>query len=167
MKNIRNNLLNGKKFVFPKFIYNDGLNTDINFPAGFFQWKDCTISMKKTKDCQPIWIRLPNFNKQNVPLALAIVYENTITAARSYFPNQSDLSVFFNSVYIWWIISSSKQRYTPNVLGNAIIFGGKTTDFYRIFADWIELWRASPSFKLTCQTKLGLVTILLAQANLF
>ena len=29
MKNIRNNLLNGKKFVFPEFIYNDGLNIDI------------------------------------------------------------------------------------------------------------------------------------------
>ena len=31
MKNIRNNLLNRKKFVFPDFIYNDGLNIDINF----------------------------------------------------------------------------------------------------------------------------------------
>ena len=40
MKNISNNLLNGKKFVFPEFIYNDGLNIDINFPAGFIQWKD-------------------------------------------------------------------------------------------------------------------------------
>ena len=40
MKNIRNNLLNGKNFVFPKFIYSDGLNIDTNFPAGFIQWKD-------------------------------------------------------------------------------------------------------------------------------
>ena len=37
MKNIRNNLLNGKKFVFSEFIYNHGLNIDINFPAGFVQ----------------------------------------------------------------------------------------------------------------------------------
>ena len=29
MKNIRNNLLNGKKFVFPKIIYNDDLNIEI------------------------------------------------------------------------------------------------------------------------------------------
>ena len=35
IKNIRNNLLNGKKFVFPKFTYNDGLNIDIDFGAGF------------------------------------------------------------------------------------------------------------------------------------
>ena len=46
-------LLNGKKFVFPEFIYNDGLDIDINFPAGFIQYI-CTISMTKTKDCQPI-----------------------------------------------------------------------------------------------------------------
>ena len=31
MNNIRNNLLNGKKFIFPEFIYNDGLNIDIHF----------------------------------------------------------------------------------------------------------------------------------------
>ena len=44
MKNIRNSLLNGKKFVFLEFIYNDGLNIGINFPAGFIQWKDfCDI----------------------------------------------------------------------------------------------------------------------------
>ena len=33
MKNIRNNLLNRKKFVFPEFIYSDGLTININFPA--------------------------------------------------------------------------------------------------------------------------------------
>ena len=40
-------------------------------------------------------------------------------------------------------------------------------NFYRIFAHWIELWYASPSFKLTCQTKSALVTTLRAQAELF
>ena len=33
-------LIKREKFVFPKFIYNDGLNIDINFPASFIQWKD-------------------------------------------------------------------------------------------------------------------------------
>ena len=37
MKNIRNKLLTGKKFFFPEFTYNDGLNIDIYFPAGFVQ----------------------------------------------------------------------------------------------------------------------------------
>ena len=54
MKNSRNNLLNEKKFVFPKFIYNDGLNIDINFPAGFIQWKDLYNIYDKDKVCQPI-----------------------------------------------------------------------------------------------------------------
>ena len=81
-------------------------------------------------------------------------------------PTRSDLSGFLNLINIWWTVSNSKQRYTPNVLGKAIIFGDKKTDFYRIFADLIELWSASPSFKLTCQTKSALVTTLRAQADL-
>ena len=39
-------------------------------------------------------------------------------------------------------------------------------DFYRIFAEWIKLWSASPCFKLICQTKSALVTTLRAQADL-
>ena len=35
-----------------------------------------------------------------------------------------------------------------------------------MFANWIELCCASPSFKLTCQTKSALVTTLRAQADL-
>ena len=57
MKNIRNNLLNGKKLVFPEFIYNDGLNIDINFPAGFIQWKDLYDIYDKDKRLSA------NFNK--------------------------------------------------------------------------------------------------------
>ena len=71
-----------------------------------------------------------------------------------------------NLINIWWTISNSKQRYTPNVLGNAIIFDYEKTDFYRIFADWIELWCATTSFKLICQTKSALATALRAQADL-
>ena len=40
MKNIRNNLPNGKKFVFPEFIYNYGLRININCTVGYIQWKD-------------------------------------------------------------------------------------------------------------------------------
>ena len=86
-----------------------------------------------------------------MPLTLAIIHEITIAPARNYFPTRSDLSGFLTLINIWWTISSS--RYTPNVFGNVIIFCYKKTDFYRIFADWIEFWYASQSFKLTCQTK--------------
>ena len=71
-----------------------------------------------------------------------------------------------NSVNIWCAISNSKQRYTANVFGNAIIVGDKKADIYRTFADSIELQYASPTFKLTCQTKSALVTTLQAQVDL-
>ena len=108
----------------------------------------------------------PGNNKQRVPLVQAIIYETIIAAVRSYIPTRSDLSGYLNLINIWWTISDLMQRYTPNVLGNAVIFGDKKTDFYRIFADWIELSCASPSFKLTCQTKLALVITFRAQADL-
>ena len=102
----------------------------------------------------------PRNNKQSVPLALAIIHETTTAAARSYFPTRSNLSGFLNLINTWWTISNSKQRYMPTVLGNAITFGEKKTDFYRIFADWIELW------KLPDQTKSALVTSLRAESDL-
>ena len=117
MKNIRNSLLNGKKFVFPEFIYNNGLNIDINFPAGFIQWKDLYDIYDKDKRLSANLNKAPKLsyqvlhpgnNKQSVPLALAIVHETTIAAARSYFPTQSDLSEFSNLINIWWTISNSK-----------------------------------------------------------
>ena len=122
MKNIRNNLLNGEKFVFPKFIYNDGLNFDINFPAGFIQWKDLYDIYDKDKGWSANLNKAPKLcyqvlhpgnNKQSVPLALAIIHETTIAAAESYFPTLSDLSEFLNLINIWWTISNSKQRYSP------------------------------------------------------
>ena len=139
MKNIRNNLLNGKKFVFPEFIYGDGLNIDIDFPADFIQWKDLHNIYDKDKGLSTNLNKAPKLsyqalhpgnNKQSAPLALAIIHETTIAAARSYFPTRSDISGFLNLINIWWIISNSKQRYTPNVLRNAIIFVYKKTDFY-------------------------------------
>ena len=99
MKNIRNNLLNGKKLVFPEFIHNNSLNIDINFPAGFFQWKDLYDIYEKDKGLSASLNKDPKFsyqalhpwnNKQSVPLALAIIHKTTIAATRSYFPTQSD-----------------------------------------------------------------------------
>ena len=114
-KNIRKNLLNGKKIVFPEFIYNDGLSTDINFPAGFIQWKDLHYIYDQDKGLSVNLNKAPKLsyqtlhpgnNKEPVPLALAIIYEITIATARSNFPTQSFLSgLFLNSINIWWTIS--------------------------------------------------------------
>ena len=40
MKNIRNHLLNKKKFVFPELIYDDNLHIKISCPVGYICWGD-------------------------------------------------------------------------------------------------------------------------------
>ena len=67
----------------------------------------------------------PGNNKQNVPLAL----ETTITAARSYFPNWRDVASFLEIFNTWRTISNSKQRFSPNILRNAVINGTKNWVF--------------------------------------
>ena len=44
------------------------------------------------------------------------LHETTITAARSYFPNWRDIANFLQMFNTWWIISSSNQRFSPNIL---------------------------------------------------
>ena len=63
----------------------------------------------------------PGNNKENVPLAL----ETTITAARSCFPNWKDIVSFLDIFNTWWSISNSKQKFSPNILINAVTNGTK------------------------------------------
>ena len=54
--------------------------------------------------------------KENVPLALEVMHETTITAARSYFLNQRDVANFLQMFHTWWTISNPKKRFSPNIL---------------------------------------------------
>ena len=54
--------------------------------------------------------------KENVPLALEVMHETTITAARSYFPNRREVAYFLEMFNTWWTISNSKKRFAPNIL---------------------------------------------------
>ena len=147
MKNIRNNLLNGKKFVFPEFIYNDGLHININCPAGYIRWKDLYDIYDFYKELKGHFRKAPKLsyetlhskkNKQNVPLALSIIHETTIAASKSYLPNRADVANFLTIFNTRWTISNSKHRFTPNVLGNAIVLEDKKLEFYRVVAKWTE-----------------------------
>ena len=91
-------------------------------------------------------------NKQNVPLAL----ETTITAARSYFPNWRVVGSFLEIFNTWWTISNSKERFSPNILRNAVINGTKT-GFLKALTEWIEL---------TPRTASALTTTLFVHAGL-
>ena len=74
----------------------------------------------------------PGNNKENVPLAL----ETTITAARSYFPNWRDVASFLEIFSTWWTILNSKQRFSPNILKNAVINGDKRVFKSSGILDW-------------------------------
>ena len=54
--------------------------------------------------------------KENVPLALEVMHETTITAAWCCFPNRRDVANFFEMLNTWWTISNSKKRFLPNIL---------------------------------------------------
>ena len=175
VKNIRNNLLNGKKFVFPKFIYNDDLHISVHCPAGYISWGDLYNIYDRDKELSGNLRKAPKLsyqalhpcnNKQNVPLALAVIDETTIAAAKSYYSNRPDIAGFLSIFNKWWTIANSKQRFCANVLGNAIVSGDKKTDFYRALADWIEQWCQSPHFTLTAQTASSLTSTLRSHAIL-
>ena len=71
---------------------------------------------------------------ENLPFALEVMHETTITAAQSYFPNQRDVANFLEMFNTWWTISNYKKRFSPNIAGNAVINGDKKLCFY-------ELWQ--------------------------
>ena len=175
LKNIRNNLLNGKKFVFPEFMHNNNLYINIHCPAGYIRWGNLYNIYDNDKELKGNLRKAPKLsyqalhlgsNKQNVPLALAIIHESTIAAAMSYYPNRPDVANFLSIFNKWWTIANSKPRLCLNILGNAIILGDQKTDYYRALADWIEEWCQSPHFTLTTQTASALTKTFRSQALL-
>ena len=107
MKNIRNNLLHGEKSVFLEFIYNEALNIDINIPAGFIQWKVLYDIYDKGNGLSANLDKAPKLyyhtlhrenNKESAPLALAIIHEISIAAAKAMF--------LLHQVYLDFKISS-------------------------------------------------------------
>ena len=90
IKNIRNNLLNAKKFVFPEFSYNQG-NIQLHCPQGYIDWADLYNIYDKDKELKGNLRKAPKLsyqalhpgnNKQNVSLALAFFHDTTIAAAK-------------------------------------------------------------------------------------
>ena len=175
MKNIRNNLLNGKKFVFPEFSYNDGKNINVQCPAGYIRWAD--LHRIHNEDAKlPANLRMapklsyqalhPGNKKQNVPLALAIIDDTTIAAAKKYLPDRKDLSGFLSIFNTWWKITNSRVRWGPDWMCNAVEKDDGKTEFYRALAKWIDEWCECPYFTLTAQTGKAMSFTLRSQAML-
>jgi hypothetical protein len=175
IKNVRNNMLHAKKFVFPSFKF-DQLRDKINVPDGFVSWSlfhqlyehDLMLqaNLKKAHKISCSVLH-PGNNKQNVSLALAIFHETTSAAILSYFPDRVDAANFLQLFNKLFLICNSKQRFNnSNALGNAAVSGDKKTEFLLAVADWIETWSLCPHFTLTRQTSKALVISLKSQAFL-
>ena len=177
-KNIRNNLLGRKRFIFPPFTFQD-FPDEIKVPGREISWK--TFHDISEKDKNSNLKKAPKINaqvlhprncKQSVPPALAIFDETTIAAIKSYFPNRIDAAQFLNLFRIWWIISNSKSRYNKrNQIGHAAILNDKKPKFLRAFADWISSWQEAKipcceNFQLTAQTSAAMVKTLRSHASL-
>ena len=179
LKNIRNNLLNARRFIFPPFKFEEFFDP-INVPGGEITWKlfhdvfeaDMSLpgQLKKAPKLSNETLH-PGNNKQNVTLALNIFDRSTAVAITEYFPQRNDASEFIKLINIWWTISNSKDRFHSFRIGNAAVEGDKKPLFLRLFADWIEEWQAlqcsrSQRFTLTAQTSHALVTTLRCTASL-
>ena len=174
VKNLRNNLLHAKKFVFPEFKFEVG-GTIIKANEGYLSWrdihkiydKDSTLNGNLRKAPKLTYRALhPGNNKQNVNLALTIFHETTIAACQSYFPLRNDMSQFLKLISTWWNIANINRRYSANPLENAIVNDDGKLQFYEELAQWVEEWCKCPNFCLSKQTGNAFVLTLRSQAKL-
>ena len=122
LENIRNNLFNSKRFIFPSFKF-DQFFDPIEVPGGEISWKlfhevydkdeKLPAYMKKASKLSYKAMH-PGDNKQSVPLALAIFDQSILAAIESYYPNRLDASSFLKLVNNWWAINNSKQEFNTN-----------------------------------------------------
>ena len=115
MKNVRNNLFNAKKFVFPSLTFNIQ-GVVINSLDGYISWshlhsiydQDSKLPANLRKANTLMYHAVhPGNNKQSVNLALSIFHESTIAASKSYFPERKDISGFLSLIHTWWTIVNS------------------------------------------------------------
>ena len=172
IKNVRNNLLKCKWFIFPQFEFS-GFKDPINVPGGEIAWKSFHDVFERDASLHANLREAPKLTakvlhpgncKQNVPNALAIFDETTIAAVKSYFPEKA--GKFLTLLSKWWVLSNSKARYsTANYLGNAAVTGDKKPSFLRAMTDWIQNWQEKKilnceKFTLTSQTASAFVRTL-------
>lgn len=173
LKNIRNNLFNSKRFIFPEFKF-DGFIDPVTVSAGEISLhllnnvydRDEKLSANLRKAHKLTYKTLhPGSNKQNVQLAVNIFHETTSAAIKSYFPNNLAASNFLNLFNTWWVISNSKSRWSNNLIGHASIVNDRKPEFLRCFADWITKWqnsqtKVSERYTLSKQTSNAMVLTL-------
>ena len=95
-KNVRNNLLRYKRFIFLAFEY-DGFEDPISMKGGQISWKLFRDIFEKDSLLEANLRKAPKIThkvfhlgncKQNVQVALAIFHESTSVALTGYFPEK-------------------------------------------------------------------------------
>lgn len=180
IKNVRNNLLNRKKFIFPPFI-SEELEKNIMVAGGEITWSLLHRVHEEDSKCQANLRAAPKLtkevlhpakNKQSVPVALAIFDPSTRAAILRYFPKAQDSADFLELFYTWWMIINSKERFnSSHRLGNAAVSGDGKPTFLRKFAEWIKEWSNQKipnceKFTLSAQTSAAMVHTLRCHACL-
>ena len=179
IKNVRNNLLNYKRFVFPGFEYG-GFKDTITFQGGDISWKLFHDVFEKDSLLDAHLRKAPKMThkvlhpgncKQNVSVALAIFHETTSAALTSYFPEKKNGAEFLKLFNTWWLISNSKVQFSNNIIGHAAKKGDGKPEFCRALANWIENWsnERAPSFEnftFSLSTAKALIRTLRCQASL-
>ena len=143
IKNVRNNLLNYKRFIFPPVEY-DSFEDPISFKGGQISWKlvhnifenDCLVeaNLRKAPKITHKVLRPDNCN-QSVLVTLTIFHKSTSAALTSYFPEKKNEAEFLN-----WIISNSKVQFSNHILGHAAKKDDGKPEFCRALTDWTENW---------------------------
>ena len=176
LKNVRNNLLNSQKFVFPSFHFSVN-NCVVTSEAGYISWRNIKEIFEEDMKLKGNLRKAPKLNyealhpghkKQNVNLALAVFHETTIAACRYYFPSRNDVAGFLTLINYWWKIVNSKQRYHPDPLANAKTPNDEKINFLSNFADWLDSWlkNGCTSFRFSKQIMSALIWTLRSQASL-
>ena len=180
VKNVRNNLLNNKRFLFPPFV-SSSMKDDVQVPGGEVSWSLLHRVHEKDQENQANLRAAPKLsskvlhpgnNKQSVPTVLAIFDSSTIASVLKYFPSAQDLAGFLHLISTWWTISNAKSPInTRHQVGNAAVKGDGKPEFMRQLAEWLSDWKSqaipnSQKFTLSAQINSAMIQTLRYQAAL-
>ena len=123
IKNVRNNFLNYKRFIFPAFEY-DGFEDPVSLKGVQFSWelfhdvfeKDSLLEANVRKAPKIIHkVLQPDNSKQNVQDSFTVFHESTSAALTRYFPEKKNETEFLKHFNTWWIISNSKVQFSNHI----------------------------------------------------
>ena len=175
LKNVRNNLLNSRKFVFPAMDFSV-CGSSIVSEVGYITWGDLhkihdhdqknDAHLRKAPKLSYQALH-PGNKKKCINFASAIFHETTIAAYQGLSPDRIDMTNFLKLINVWWTCTNSRSRYTSNFLANAMIPEDDKLDFFRKLADWLEAWAAECiNFGLSKQTFNALILTLRSHSML-